>query len=130
MRPIIIILVLLILGSTNSLAQSKTMAIPLKAVRGYLPDSYQAIGTGIANYLAGYEQQEFAPFKGIPDDLVEKKIRSVEFVKGQKTYEAYKKGQIKTQDWQEMVKRRRIDTTQLCPYPIKNQLNILIGRNK
>ena len=111
MRPILIILVLLILRSAHSLAQSKTIAIPLKSVWGYLPGSYEMIGTGISNYMAGYEQQEFAPFKGIPDDLVEKKIRFHDFVKGQQTYEDYKKGRIKTQDWQVMVKRLRIDET-------------------
>jgi thiol-disulfide isomerase/thioredoxin len=130
MRPILIILSWLILHSVYSLAQSKMIAIPLKSVHSYLPDSYETIGTGIANYMAGYEQREFAPFKGIPDDLVEKKIRFYDLVRGQQNYEAYKKGRIKTQDWQVMVEQLRIDTTQLSPYPIKNRLNILVGRNR
>ena len=107
-----ILTTLLLFGWMLSIqAQPSTIIVPLHAVRGYLPDAYEIIGTSISQYMPGYEQQEFAPFKGIPATLVEKKIRSHDFVKGQHNYELYKKGQLKPQDWQSLVKRLRIDTT-------------------
>jgi thiol-disulfide isomerase/thioredoxin len=130
MRTILTILVLLILRSANSLGQSKTIAVYLEPVVGYLPDSYQTISTGFSNYMPGYEEREFADFKGIPTSLVEKKIRYHDFIRGQENYQLYRKGKLRLENWQAFIKRSKIDTTQLCPYPVKSRINILIGKNE
>lgn len=101
------------------LAQSPLIEVPLTKVDQYLPKATNQVGTSQSTDLTG--------FRGIPDFLTEKVLRSSITVRGQMQYEAYLSGKLTKTEWESTKQGLDIDTTLLSKKPIRQRINTLVG---
>lgn len=111
-----------LLLSAQLLAQPTSITVPLASVDTYPAKSYSQVGTS--------QSADFTVFKGIPDYLVEKVIRSSNTVRGQSQFEEYQKGKLTAEAWKKVKASYGRDTVGLSPTPLRHRINALVGTDR
>lgn len=114
------ILLLLPLLAGPSLAQT-TVNVPLTVANTKPPRYNHQVGTGQTTDLSG--------FRGVPAGLTEKVLRTHNTIRGQTSYEAFRRGELTQVGWEETKRMLGRDTVYLSPVPLQHRINTLVGTN-
>ena len=112
----------LLLLPCQLLAQSALIEVPLQKVNQQAFKGTNEVGTSQSADLSG--------FRGIPDYLTEKVIRSSNTMRGQMEYEAYLSGNLTKAEWESTKQGLGADTVLLSKKPIHQRINTLVGTDK
>ncbi len=121
MKRNLLVNLLFLLLPVQLLAQSSSLAVLLQPV-DQDPNRYNQVGTR--------HSTDFTGFRGVPDYLIAKAIRSSNTVQGQTAFEAFQKGELSETEWKNTKASLGRDTLLLSPKPLRQRINAVVGTDR